>query len=280
MRWFKLIGLLLLAAPVLAGRDGLAPRFDTRYRVVDEQWASLDGAHRYRIPTLRALDERSGGPPMLVAVYEQGEEGERAVGTAEGEDVHVERIADVDGDGKPELVIRVGTGADCVGCSHLVVFTMRGNHLVDLAEGSGIHDLVDVDSDGRFEGIALATSLIGAAGLPLDHTPRVEQVWTVTKRGFRADDQRYARYHWRRLMETRRLLESGGPGRAGYEQVSLAITLYFEHEILGKPADGFVIASRFLRQVRDHSDRITQISAEKALDALEARSKRQTKATR
>ena len=270
-----LCALTILAASARAG-DGLAPRFDTRYQVIAEQLVCLDGSRKLRVPTLRALDLRSGGVPMMVVLYEQGEDGERALATVEGEDVAVERVTDLDHDGNPELVIRVGSGARCVGCSRLVIYGARRGQIKCLTENATIHDLADVDGDGHFEGLSYATSLVGAAGLGPDHTPRVAKIYSLGKHGFFADDRRYARWHWRELMETRRALEREPTGRDGVEQVSLCIKLYFEHEILGKRRDGLEIATWFLSQLKAPSakapfDRQTVIAAERALTALQAR---------
>ena len=259
--------LLVHAAP---GAD-LAPRHDTRYQVIDEQWASLDGSRRFRIPTLRALDVRSGGPQMIVAVYEQGPDGEVAVASEEGEDVRVERIFDLDRDGKPELVIRIGNGGRCLGCSWLAVYGARRGRIVKLAPDATLHDLADVDGDGRFEGLAIAVALTGSAGLPPNDTPRVERVYSLGPRGYVPDDRRFARYHWRRLMAARRALEEDPEGRSGYKQVKLCIELYFEHEILGLKKDGLEIARWFLRQLELRSDRMTAVAAERARLALESR---------
>lgn len=262
--------LAALTVTLLAAPD-LAPRFDTRYQVIDEQFASLDGSRRFRIPTLRALDLRAGGAPMMVAVYEQGPDGENLVASEEGEDVRVDRIHDLDRDGNPELVIRVGNGGSCLGCSSLAIYGARRGQIKNLSPDVTLHDLVDADGDGRFEAVAIATSLTGSAGLPPVATPRVEKLYTLAKSGFVDDDRRFAKYHWRRLTEIRRALEQDPEGRTGFTQVKLCLELYFEHEILGKKNDGLEIATWFLRQLEVKSDRMTAVAAERARLALEDR---------
>lgn len=273
----RLASLALLCAASLAlasprEQRGLAPVHDGRYLVVDEQFASLDRVHKHRIPTLRRIDARAGGPRMVVAVYQIGEDGsETALGSEEGEDVRVERIVDVDGDGHLELVLRAGNGGDCVGCTWLAIHGARAGKLTPLAPEHTIHELSDVDGDGKLEGLSFRTELTGFAGLPHDHTPRVEEVWSLLRGTFREDDARYARYHWRQLMEHRRALERPG-ARSGLTEVSLACALYFEHEVLGKAPDGFAIASRFLKRLAGSGDRETRFAAERAQKALEERS--------
>jgi hypothetical protein len=251
--------------------NDLAPLDEDRYLRVGQVFASLDGVHRYRIPTLRAAHSRVVGPPMIVAVYLETEMGEIFLGSEEGIEVKVERIDDLERDGRNLLVVRVGNGGSCIGCSWLSILSANGARLERLVPKETVHELADVDQDGRFEALSLVTGLDQFAGLPSRFSPRLERVWACRKGRFVEADRDYLRYHWRRLSDLRRTLERPIASAPGFEQVGFAVSLYLEHEVLGQPADGLLIASHYLKWVVARGDRQGRRSAERALAALRGR---------
>ena len=70
-----------------------------------------------------------------------------------------------------------------------------------------LNELRDLDDDGVPEGLAYDTSFLGFAGLDPKYSPDFAQVWEFHGGAFRKADSRFARFHWRHLMELRRDLE-------------------------------------------------------------------------
>jgi hypothetical protein len=256
---------------------GLAGLREPRYVRVDEVQDSLDGVHRHRIPTL-VCEDPVDRARTIVAVYEQTGQSEELVGTEEADSVSVERIVSLGPRRLRHLVLRVGAGR-CLGCSWLAIYRVQGRRLVPAVPARTVHELADVDGDGQPEALAVATRLAGFAGLAPEHSPRVEQVWAFRGGRFVEVDREYGRHHWRRLMQLLRELDRPAPAdRPGQRDVGLAVSLYFEHEILSRPDDGLVIASRTLERVIRNADPVSASSAERALEALRRRVERHQRA--
>jgi len=147
---------------------------------------------------------------------------------------------DVNGDGLKELVVETWTGGSCRACDKVRLFHVSQRRLKELSipvrEDVIPKSLVDLDSDGQFEVIALDTEWEGYGMFCKACAPRVEVVYAWQSGQYIEASHRFPHFYTARIAELEQRLQSPADDQS---YASDAISLLLNYIRKGEAAQGW-----------------------------------------
>jgi hypothetical protein len=107
----------------------------------------------------------------------------------------LERLADIDADGKLDLVVHAGTGGNCWTCGWVEAFTLTPAGARTLIAPERFQSLEDVDGDGKLEAIESEAKWEFYEGLCHACSPRVERIHRLTSSGWNECSEAFPDYY-------------------------------------------------------------------------------------
>jgi len=195
---------LLALAPALAlqaqpdHEDALVPFLKQGYR--EAQAMVHEDAH---LGTVHAvlLEEGEGAARHrnVLCVFATRSGATKLIHQAEYAWATLERFADVDHDGKLDLVVRAGNGGNCWACGWVEAVSLGPDHADVLIPPERFQQLEDLDGDGTLEAIATDARWEFFEGLCHACSPRVERIFRRRKGEWVEASSEFPAYYQRSL---------------------------------------------------------------------------------
>lgn len=190
----------------------------------------------------------------------------------------LERLADIDGDGRLDLVLHAGTGGNCWTCGWVEALTLTPAGARPLIAPERFQSLEDIDGDGKLEAIEADARWEFYEGLCHACSPRVERIHRLTGTGWTECSQAFPGYYRKSIATLEKQLDQQAAHSTDWDdyQMGTLISILLNRVQLGEKDDAW---KAFHAKVQAWRARLTkdEVEGRARIDALVEALKRDLK---